>query len=202
MGANYITRSNAGEKATKAATRIVSSAERMARMIDQLLDFTRIRLGGGLALAFTAVDLGEVCLRVKEELEAANPEASIDLAVEGDCAGSWDHDRLLQVFSNLVGNAIAHGTGDRAIAIRAAGDDALRVVVSVHNSGAVGPDVLPVIFEPFRGGTKHLRAQGLGLGGYITRQIVLAHKGEIECSSSETGGTTMRVSLPRSPVGC
>lgn len=201
MGANYIARSNVGDKATKAATRIVSSAERMARMIDQLLDFTRIRVGGGLALACTSVDLAEVCLRVKEELEAANPEVSIVLTIEGDCVGDWDHDRLLQVFSNLVGNAVAHGTVGQAIAIRVDGRAGDRVVVSVHNGGAVSPDVLPLIFEPFRGGAKLLGTQGLGLGGFITRQIVLAHHGEIEATSSATG-TTMRVSLPRATEGC
>ena len=148
-GANYIARLNVSQKSTKAASRILSSAERMARMIDQLLDFTRIRVGGGLALTPTRFDLEELCCKVKDELEAANPERSIIVDVQGNAVGEWDHDRLLQVFSNLMGNALHHGRGDHPVSVRCDGRAAANVDVSVHNGGVVPPEVLPVLFEPF-----------------------------------------------------
>jgi signal transduction histidine kinase len=196
-GANYIARLNSSPKSAKAATRILTSAERMARMIDQLLDFTRIRVGGGLTLASTCFDLGELCWRVKEELEAANPERSIVVEVEGDVVGSWDQDRLQQVFSNLVGNALHHGTDGQPVRLRCHGCDPARVELSVHNEGVIPSQVLPVLFEPFRGHTRYQRTRGLGLGLFITHQIVGAHGGTIDVASDEAAGTTFRLGLPR-----
>jgi signal transduction histidine kinase len=197
MGANYIARVESGEKAIKAATRILSSAERMARMIDQLLDFTRIRVGGGLALHRTRLDLAELCAKIKEELEAANPECNIGLETVGNTIGEWDYDRLLQVFSNLVGNAIAHGASSCRVRIVADGSRAASVIALVHNEGAVAPEVLPVMFEPFRGTSKAQKTKGLGLGLYITKQIVAAHGGTIDVTSTAAEGTTIEIVLPR-----
>jgi signal transduction histidine kinase len=196
-GANYIARLNASQKTTKAASRILSSAERMARMIDQLLDFTRIRVGGGLALAPTRFDLEELLCKVKDELEAANPERSITVDVEGNATGEWDHDRLLQVFSNLVGNALHHGRGDQPVKVRCNGRSAKHLGVTVHNAGCVPAEVLPVLFEPFRGNARYQRTRGLGLGLFITQQIVVAHGGTIDVTSDEAAGTTFRLVLPR-----
>ncbi len=201
MGANYLARMPTVDGSTKiVASRIVSSAERMARMIDQLLDFTRIRVGGGLVLNHTRLDLADLCYKVKDELEAANPECSIGLTTSGDTVGEWDYDRLLQVFSNLVGNAIAHGSSGCQVSIGTDGSDATSVVAFVHNAGAVAPDILPVIFEPFRGRNKQQKTQGLGLGLFISRQIVAAHGGTLEVVSNQDDGTTMRVQLPRTPA--
>jgi signal transduction histidine kinase len=196
-GANYIARLNVSQKSTKAAGRILSSAERMARMIDQLLDFTRIRVGGGLALAPVRFDLEELLCKVKDELEAANPERSIVVDVDGNASGEWDHDRLLQVFSNLLGNALHHGRAEHPVKVRCNGRQAKHVSVSVHNAGAVPPEVLPVLFEPFRGNARYQRTRGLGLGLFITQQIVAAHGGTIDVVSETTAGTTFRLVLPR-----
>jgi signal transduction histidine kinase len=196
-GANYIARLNAHQKTTKAASRILSSAERMARMIDQLLDFTRIRVGGGLALARTRFDLEELLCKVKDELEAANPERTVVVDVDGNAVGEWDHDRLLQVFSNLVGNALHHGRTDHPVKVRCSGRRSRQLSVSVHNAGAVPAEVLPVLFEPFRGTARYQRTRGLGLGLFITQQIVAAHGGTIEVTSEATTGTTFRLVLPR-----
>ena len=199
-GANYIARLNSSQKSTKAATRILSSAERMARMIDQLLDFTRIRVGGGLALAPTPLDLEELVCKVKDELEAANPERSIVVDVAGNTVGDWDHDRLLQVFSNLAGNALHHGADGQPVRVRCDGREPERVEVSIHNGGVVPPEVLPILFEPFRGNTRYQRTRGLGLGLFITQQIVEAHGGAIQVTSAESTGTTVNVMLPRRPL--
>ena len=199
MGANYIARTDLGEKNTRAATRIVTSAERMARMIDQLLDFTRIRTAGGLELDRVRVDISDVCARVKEELVAANPQCVIKLVTNGNTGGFWDYDRLLQVFSNLVGNAVTHGSAGCEVSVEADGAHSSDVVAYVRNGGAIDPEMMPVIFDPFRGGKKRHNTKGLGLGLYITRQIVLAHGGEIAVTSSDTSGTLVCVRLPRFP---
>ena len=199
MGANYIARSPSPERAMKAATRITTSVERMSRMIDQLLDFTRIRIGRGLLLSYSKVDLGELCCRIKDEQEAANPDRTVEVAVEGDTVGEWDYDRLLQVFSNLAGNALRHGTAGCRIVLSTSGRDRGQVSALVHNEGVVDPEILPLIFEPFRGQRRRQHALGLGLGLYITRQIVVAHGGDIEVHSTPAEGTTMRITLPRKP---
>ncbi|HEX4403401.1 MAG TPA: HAMP domain-containing sensor histidine kinase [Polyangia bacterium] len=196
-GANYIARLDPSQKSTKAATRILSSAERMARMIDQLLDFTRIRVGGGLALAPSRLDLDELLYKIKDELEASNPERSIMIEVVGSAVGEWDRDRLLQVFSNLVGNALHHGSEGVPVVIRCDGVAPDRVEVSIHNGGVVPAEVLPVIFEPFRGNTRYQRTRGLGLGLFITQQIVVAHGGTIDVASTRERGTTFHLVLPR-----
>jgi signal transduction histidine kinase len=196
-GANYIARLNSSEKSTRAATRILASAERMGRMIDQLLDFTRIRVGGGLALNRTRFDLEEVCCKVRDELEAAHPDRSIVVEATGNVAGEWDHDRLLQVFSNLISNALHHGAGNGVVTVRCDGDGRDGVKVTVHNEGVVPADVLPVLFEPFRGNTRYQRTRGLGLGLFITQQIVAAHGGTIDVSSGPGAGTVFQIYLPR-----
>jgi signal transduction histidine kinase len=196
-GANYIARLNSSPKSTRAATRILASAERMGRMIDQLLDFTRIRVGGGLILNLTRFDLEQLCCKVRDELEAAHPDRSILVEASGYVVGEWDHDRLLQVFSNLVGNALHHGKDDSAVHIHCNGTDGSTVTVTVHNDGVVPAEVLPVLFEPFRGNTRFQRTRGLGLGLFITQQILAAHRGTIEVSSAEGQGTTFELQLPR-----
>jgi signal transduction histidine kinase len=197
MGAQYISRTNPGEKATEAAARIISSSERMTRMIDQLLDFTRIRVGNGIALNRSRLDLAELCQHVKEEIEAGNPGCCIRVETQGNAVGHWDSDRLLQVFSNLVGNAVNHGQAGCTVSIRTDGTDDSSVEVRVHNAGAVPDEILPVIFEAFRGSSTQGKTRGLGLGLFVTRQIVLAHGGEIEALSN-SDGTTLRIQLPRS----
>ena len=199
MGANFIAREKLGEKPTRAAMRIITSAERMARMIDQLLDFTRIRIGGGLDLNRTQVDLSDVCDRVKDEIEAGNPQCNITFKRMGNTAGLWDYDRMLQVFSNLIANAVSHGAPQCVVSVATDGSDDSTVIAQVHNAGTIAADILPVIFDPFRSGKRH-GAKGLGLGLFITKQIVQAHGGAIAVRSNEVEGTTVRVTLPRFPA--
>jgi signal transduction histidine kinase len=108
---------------------------------------------------------------------------------------SADRDRLAQVVSNLLGNALEHGDATRAVTVALVGGD--DVALTVHNEGpAIAPEIMPVLFEPFRV-TRGERSRGLGLGLYITEQIVLAHGGRVDVSSSVEGGTTFVVHLPR-----
>lgn len=185
-----------GARLEEATERILSSANRMQRMVEQLLDLTRIRLAGGMPLEPERVDLGAVASRVIDELKAAFPDASIELEVSGDVTGEWDSDRLLQVVSNLLGNAIQHARGSRQVTVRVTGREDT-VELTSHNHGAIPDTLLPVLFDPFRGGEMKRVRKGLGLGLYITRHIVEAHGGRIEVDSSEAAGTTFTVRLPR-----
>ena len=114
--------------------------------------------------------------------------------------GAWDGDRLTQLVSNLLSNALAHGEGEGRVSVVIDGSAASAVVATVANAGVVAPGLLPRMFEPFKTqeDRKHERSSGLGLGLYISEQIVLAHGGTIEVTSSPTEGTRFSVRLPRS----
>jgi len=105
----------------------------MARMIDQLLDFTRIRLGQGLPLSRSKNDLAEVCRMAIDELDGA--AEGVDLRVRENTVGSWDGDRLMQLVSNLIGNALAHGAGTGPVQVIVDGHSAEEVVLEVKNAG-------------------------------------------------------------------
>ena len=186
------------EAVTKPARRIANSAERMSRMIDQLLDFTGIRLGQGLPLAKRRTDLAQLCRTAVEEAEIAERVLPMQIEVTGNPVGEWDADRLAQLVCNLVGNAQSHGQ-DRVL-LRVDGARASEVVLEINNGGSIAPELLATIFEPFRSGTERRNegSSGLGLGLYISEQIVLAHGGTITVGSSGAEGTRFSIRLPRS----
>jgi signal transduction histidine kinase len=179
--------------------RILKSGNRMNRMISQILQFTRARLGGGLLIEQRTADLGELCRTVVQELELAT-SAHVHCTVDGDITGCWDADRLAEVLSNIAGNAIEHARAGTSVALHAygTGDD---VIVEISNEGrAIPPDVLPFIFEPFRRATQHehSKAGNLGLGLFIAREVVHAHGGSLS-AHSDGGRTTFSMRLPRYP---
>lgn len=186
------------DRVKKPISRILNSGRRMARMIDQLLDFTRMRLGAGIPLRPSPVDLAALVRQVVDELEGANPEIAIRLEHAGDTRGTWDPDRLAQVFSNLVANAIHHGTPERGIRVGIDGAAAESLRIEVQNGGAIPPSLVDHVFEPMtRSERRRDGSQGLGLGLHITREIVRAHGGTIAVCSSEEDGTTFTITLPR-----
>ncbi len=179
------------------ARRIVSSGERMARMIDQLLDFTRARVGDGIALHRRELALDTLCRQIVAELSDVYPNARIELVLEPDVRGSWDADRLAQVLSNLVGNACQHGTPNGCVRVELRALSEAEAELSVENPGAVAPELLPVLFDPFRGTMERSDgSQGLGLGLFITQRIVRAHGGDVRVHTS-AGKTRFEVLLPR-----
>ena len=185
------------ERDAEAVARIIRSSQRMTRMISQLLDLTQARLGGGLLIERKPTDLREVFRNVVEQFEAAIlPE------VEGDVTGNWDQDRLGQVLSNLVRNAIEYATPGTAVIVKASADGADIVVEVINQGDAIPADVLPVIFEPFRRERQHEKSAtgNLGLGLYIARQIVLSHGGTLDAHSAD-GTTTFVMRLPRGDEG-
>jgi signal transduction histidine kinase len=185
--------------------RMKSSTRRMSRMIEQILDLSRSRLAGGLEMSLAETDLCATLTGVVDELRAAHPSRTIDLRSPASLVGRWDGDRLEQVFSNLIGNAISYGPAEKPVTVEAREDEGLDgpVHVDVHNEGPPIPEDLQAkIFAPFRRGdreSKGPQTAGLGLGLYISHAIVAAHRGELEVRSSSAEGTTFRVTLPRRP---
>jgi len=198
MGASHISRHGEGDKSRATAQRIAASAERMGRMVDQLLDLTKLRVGNGIGIARERLDLAELARRIADEIRTVHPRVAIEVETYGETAGAWDGDRLSQIASNLIENAVVHGAPERPITVAIDGRDASEVVLSVHNDGAIPDPVRAVLFEPFRSGReRRAQSRGLGLGLYITQQIVAAHGGRIDVASASAEGTTFRVTLPR-----
>jgi PAS domain S-box-containing protein len=193
-----LAREGLDERQSKSLTRIISASDRATRLIRDLLDFSQARLGGGIPVVRKKMDLFELARGVVEELAASHPEQELELVQEGEGAGEWDGDRLAQVLGNLVGNALQHGTPDTSVRVRCHGTDE-DVFIEVTNEGApIEPALLPDLFEPFRRGRRAGHGTGsVGLGLYITRQLVLAHGGGITVTSSMEAGTRFTVRLPR-----
>ncbi len=188
-------------KPVRTIERLLTSADRMQRMISQLLDFARARADGGIELDRRPLELPDIARDVIEEVRLARPDLKIELEVHGDVRGDHDGNRLSQVFSNLIGNAVQHGSPDTPLTVRIDGRDRDAIRVEVRNRGTIPPEVLPILFSPFRGSQqKALRSQGLGLGLFITAHIVQAHGGSIAAESVD-GWTAFRFDLPRRAAG-
>jgi signal transduction histidine kinase len=181
-----------------AVERVLASAQRMSNMVGQLLDLTRSRIAGGITIDLRPIEVGGVVSEVVDELRRAYPARQIIWEAGAGATALGDRDRLAQVFSNLVGNALEHGDPGRPVTVRlaVAGSE---TTLSVHNDGPpVAAEALPFLFEPFRRTVfRTERSKGLGLGLYITQQIVRAHGGRVDVSSSVESGTTFTVALPR-----
>jgi PAS domain S-box-containing protein len=198
MGAGILRQLSKDPAMTRILDRMRSSSLRMSRMIEQILDLTRARLAGGLPLNPKPMDLRELIARVLEELRGIHPSRTIELR-SGPLPGVWDPDRLEQVFSNLVGNALLYGDPARPVTIDGRREGRL-VSVEVHNEGVPIPEAIqPTLFSPFRRGERDSRTNkttGLGLGLYISREVTLSHGGRLDLQSSGSEGTTFRVTLP------
>ena len=200
MAAQLAARRATDEALVPVLGRVVTSGERIGRMIDQLLDFTCARVGSGIPLHLHPVDLMTVARDVVAELSDARPEWKLTLEGVGVTTGSWDGDRIAQVLSNLIGNGVQHGIVEHGLQVRVDGSGPDDVSLEVHNQGLIPPELMLILFNPFRAvHQKRDRSRGLGLGLYVTRQIAVAHGGGVEVESTEAGGTTFRVRLPRRP---
>jgi signal transduction histidine kinase len=177
---------------------IEQSATRMNRMIQELLDFTRSRFSGGYPILKEPTDLHDLCVRAIRECSLLHPDRNIDVELEGSGEGVCDPDRILQVLTNLICNALQYSPPDSTVAVRVDASEK-GILLEVHNAGPpIPPEFLPGIFEPFV--RVEGRGSGMGLGLCIVDQIVRAHTGTVEVKSDESCGTMFRVRLPASPL--
>jgi phosphoserine phosphatase RsbU/P len=198
MSAELLLSHAAEPSQTRVIERLRNSARRMSKMIDELFDLARARLSGGIPVQLQDnIDLKPVAERIVAELALGERGKSLELKHAGDTHGRWDPDRLGQVLSNLLGNALRHGQPESPIQLELDGTHPYELVLAVTNRGQIPAEILGCLFEPFRRAkTRAGSVEGLGLGLFIVQQIVLAHDGRIDAESSD-GITTFRVTLPR-----
>ncbi len=195
--AMVLQRDPGSDKVQALAGQVQSSGRRMGRMIEDLLDVARVRQAGGMPLQCTPVELSDVVQRAVQELQESAPDCPIEVHFQGDMGGQWDAERLLQVASNLLGNAVQHGAQGTPVHVELDGTLPQEVVLQISNDGTIPQTLMRQLFNPFRERShKPGRNQGLGLGLYIVQQIVLAHGGSIKVQS-EQGKTLFCVQLPR-----
>ncbi len=189
-------------EAVDVVSQIATNAEVMARMISDLLDYTRTRLGAGMPVSPAPMDLGMLCKELHNEFRSAHPHRKIELLSEGDLTGHWDIDRLRQAIANLLGNAIQHSPESALVELRLSGEPT-DVVLAVFNGGPpIPPGELPRIFDPLVRGSsaehpKVNRPGSIGLGLYIASEIAGSHGGTVTVTSSQEKGTLFTVRLPR-----
>jgi signal transduction histidine kinase len=200
MSSTYI-----ASKHNEVATRIFNSGQRMLNLVNNLLDFTRTQLGSSLPIKVKKTDIVNICLGTVEELRMNHPERSIEFSAKGNREGVWDEARIAQAFSNLIGNALQHGAQTEPVTVHLESDSD-EIIARIKNKGVpIDQEKMQSIFEPLVRFTEedsmgHANETSLGIGLYITREIVQAHKGVILVDSSHSEGTTFTVRLPRTPV--
>jgi signal transduction histidine kinase len=182
-----------------AVHQIGRSAVRMSDMLGELQDFSRVRLGAMLTFERERLDVAGLCEKVVQEIRSSTPDRSITFSKAGNAIANVSRERVEQLVSNLVGNAVQHGRADSDVDVAVTGQDDV-VVIDVHNAGpAIPAQALERIFEPLYRkdrASNDTRAH-LGLGLYIARTIALAHGGDIQVSSTQATGTKFHVCLPR-----
>ena len=198
--ASYLAALNAGEQVSVAAARLIHSGASMQALLDDLVDFNRTKLGLGVKIVPSDLDLAAVVADELEQLRGAYPTRRIELTVTGDHRGRWDGLRVQQMLRNLVSNAITFGAPNTPIRAALRGEEAA-VHLEVTNHGpTIDPSALHQIFDPLRRGASQGDSRdarsGLGLGLFIVREIARAHGGEAEVCSGG-GETTFTVCLPR-----
>ncbi len=198
MSVHILSTSELSEKQTSVLARLDSSAKRANRLIADLLDFSRGRIGTGLKVRFDHIDLHAVISEAIDDLRIAYPGHPIEhhRLGTGSCKGSCD--RLTQLIGNLVMNAIAYGSSDHPVVVTSLIDEH-ECRISVQNQGpAIAQDLLPRLFDPMaRGAPDAGQPSSVGLGLFIVREIAQAHGGEVEVDSSDTQGTTFEVRFPK-----
>lgn len=188
-------------KQSRNVSRIYSSVKRSAKIVGDLLDFTRTQLGSGIPIRKLPEDLVMVCEAMVEEARAYHPDHTIDLHTQSSLPAQVDRARMEQVVANLIGNAIEHGAAGAPVTVTLKADNEM-AVITVHNEGPpIGAEARGSLFNPM---VRHLQnseavygpGAGLGLGLYIASAIVSAHQGRIEVESEEGTGTTFTVCIP------
>jgi PAS domain S-box-containing protein len=176
--------------------RIQGSSERARRMTRDLLDFTQARLGGRLQVHARPLNLHELARGAVEELATAAPHRKLEHRHTGDGAGEWDPDRLTQLLTNLVNNALTYSPPDTPVQVETRGEGD-SVWVRVKGGRPIPAQMIPRLFRPLERGEQREGGRSIGLGLFIVDHIVRAHGGTVTVHSTEEEGTTFSVRLPR-----
>lgn len=191
-------------KVLKVGLRIFNSSKRVDEIVSDLLDFSTSHLGDGIPIDPYTVDLSEICNNVVEETRTFHPDRKVELISGGNLIGTWDGPRLAQVFSNLISNAIQHGSPQSTIYVELNGDNS-GISFEVRNDAEVIPEVkLRTLFDPVKSFAIRppsertaSKVKNLGLGLYVVKEIVRAHEGEISVSSTVDTGVKFSIRIPR-----
>jgi signal transduction histidine kinase len=195
-GAELIAQLSHEDGVVSTAKLIESSAQRMQKMVDQLLEMARVR-SDAMRLELETADCHAVCRQIIDEFAAPQPQ-DITLEVEGDTVANLDRGRIARVLSNLIRNALEHGTSGMPVRVRIDGRDQAQLAIEVHNHGHISERQLPTIFHPYQSNQESaVGPKGLGLGLYIVKHLVEAHEGQVTVHSAPGQGTQFRVTLPR-----
>lgn len=201
MASDILAREQRTAKETKMLGHISQSAERAERMIADLLDFALARVGRGIGISLTSLDLHSFVIQSVDELRVAFPEATLLHQSIGTGSAHLDADRVQQIIGNLVANSVAYGDLQQPITITSRMEDD-QAVVSVQNHGPVIPEsLMAILFEPMTRGTEaDSEVRSVGLGLFIVREIAKAHGGDVSVSSSLEDGTVFSVYFPLGAV--
>jgi signal transduction histidine kinase len=197
-GARMLLKTPLNDRALTIVGLMQTTVSRMSGLIDNVLDFARGRLGGGLTVTFERKPLSPVLEQVVAELRSAWPNRTIRTSFELPDRVEADHGRIAQLFSNLLGNALTHGDAEEPVLASAAIADGV-LTLAVTNAGRpIGPETMSRLFQPFYRGEARANAQGLGLGLFIAAEIAKAHGGELTVSSDDDATTfALRVPVTR-----
>jgi signal transduction histidine kinase len=196
---------DANPVALGAISQISANVNVMARMISDLLDYTRTRLGAGMPVNPAELDLSMVCTELVAEYRSAHPTKEIRMNVVSPCIGCWDSDRIRQAVSNLLGNAIQHSPAEAPVSLTLKQNES-GIELVIWNAGpTISAGEMPHIFDPLIRGSsaEHPpmnRPGSIGLGLYIVREIVTSHGGRITAVSTAEVGTSFTIELPWGPT--
>lgn len=198
-GAEMLLRKFPDPARDKLVQHILTSARRATRLVDDVLDFTRGSMGKGIPVNIEPCpDLEEALRHVIAEIQSVHPDRSI-LSSIGDLRDvQCDRERVAQLVSNLVANAVTHGDRAGAVVVSAQSDQAT-FVLSVKNQGQIAEEALPHLFKPYSRPTGDTPQAGLGLGLYIASEIARSHGGTLDVVSNAEQGTIFTFSLPIRP---
>lgn len=197
MACDFLARSERNAKDTQLLRHINQSSERAQRMIADLLDLALARVGRGIAISRSSLDLHKIVGQSISELRVTFPQARVEHRIKGAGIAELDADRVQQIIGNLIANSVAYGDLQHPITVMSEVDSGM-ITISVHNEGPPIPDsLIDNLFEPMtRGSVKDEHVRSVGLGLFIVREIAVAHGGHVAVTSGTATGTTFLVSIP------
>ena len=197
FGAERLLRKHPNPATDNIVRHILTSGRRAAQLVEDVLDFARGRMGNGIPLSIGDCQGLQAALQhVVSEIQSVHPQREIRADI-GDLQGvRGDRERLAQLLSNLVANAIHHGRDDGPVEVSVQIEQG-HLNLTVKNPGQISEQALPKLFHPYARPVTDTPQAGLGLGLYIVKQIADAHGGELSVSTTEQHGTVFTFRLPR-----